>query len=148
MCGQNNNKNDWLPTGTLNRFLKSDGVNLGENKGEIECGIKEIDEDKNRCKTINYSIGLIKEHGGFWINVLDNVIEDSSIRIEKELFVKLIGKTKDISISNSAYSSLFSVFGTLEISSFTLTSKDPSLFSVSSTGNVEITNLFIKGLFH
>jgi len=80
--------------------------------------------------------------------VLDNIIEKSSIIIEKDLFVKLIGKNKDISLSNSDASSLFSITGTLEICSFTLTVKDSSLFNVLTTGIVEVINLLIKCIFH
>jgi len=101
------------------------------NINESECGIKE-DLNESKCKTINYSIGLIKEQGGWWINILDNVTEDSSISIEKDFFVKLIGKTKDVFLSNSDSFSFFSISGTLEIHSFTLPAKDPSLFNISS----------------
>jgi len=133
-------KENWLPDGTLNRLIKFDG---GEDK--VECGVK-VEENEIECKTINYSIGLIKEHGGWWINVLDNATENSSIIIEKDIFVKLIGKSEDVSLTNSDSSSLFSVSGILEIYSFTLSVKDPSLFSISSTAEVELESLTIKSL--
>jgi len=128
---------DWLPTGTLNRFVKS------ESEKTTQCG----ETEENPCKNVNVCISMIKDFGGWHINVLDNIIEDKSISIEKELFVKLIGKSKDVFLSNSDSSSHFSVSGNLEICLFTLKAKDPSLFSVSSTGNVEVTNLFVKCLF-
>jgi len=58
-------KDDWLSTGILNRYEKSDGIDRGMNEGEDEYGKdEEVDNDEKRCKTINCSTGLIKEHGG------------------------------------------------------------------------------------
>jgi len=134
------NKAYWLKTGTLSRNVKSNGINKGEGE---ECGIK---EDSDYCKTVKYSVDLIRNSGKWWINVLDDVEESYAISISYNFYVKIMGKGEKVSSIKSLFSPAFSVYGNLEISSLTLTSKEHSLFSVSSTGDVEISNLLIKGL--
>jgi len=133
-------QSEWLPDGTLNRYVKSTGTD------KDGCGIKE-DSNESKCKTINYSIGLIKDFGGWWINLLDNVVEESSITIEKDLFVKVSGNTKEITLTKRIFSEpLFKVSGSFLVSSLTFAMKNASLFNVLSTSYVELMNLVVKCL--
>jgi len=134
-------KKDWLPTGTLNRYVKyKSGIN------KEDCGIKE-DENESKCKTVEYSIGLISSSGKWWIKVLDDVLEDSPIEIDINLFVNITGNDKKFSINNSNKdSSLFSICGCLYVSTLTLISKDSSTFSLSSSADVELVNVLFKCL--
>jgi len=136
---ENKNKYfDWLKDGTHNQYMVS-----GKSDLTKDCG----DSEEKACKNINLCIPKIESSGLWYIKIIDNVSEESSNTIWKNIFTEIKGDNKEITLINSVTSSLFSVLGVLKIVSFTLTSKDPSLFSVSSTGIVEITNLLIKCLF-
>jgi len=78
--------------------------------------------------------------------VLDNVVEESSNTIWKNIYTEIKGENKEITLINCVSSSLFLVFGSLDISSFTLIAKGSSIISVVPMGIVKVTDFSIKGL--
>jgi len=132
--GKEDWRGDWLPFGTLNRCVVSGKSHLTEG-----CG----DSEENACKNINVCIPT--EGSGLWyIKMLDNVTEESSNIIGKDIFVKVSGKTKEYTLTNNLkYTSLFKVSGSLLVTRTIIATKDKSLFNVLSSGCVELTNLIV-----
>jgi len=85
-------QSEWLTDGILNRYVKWNGEDSGIKENEEVCGVKEEEiDDKKRCKTISYSVGLIESKGGWWINILDNIEENQTRIIKEGIFANISG---------------------------------------------------------
>lgn len=128
---------NWFNEGIQNMFVKNRN---GENKEG--CGLF---EDK-ACKTINICISMIKNSGGWWINVLDEIEEDDTINVENGLYVNVTGRGTAVSslMNKNQSSPFFSVGGSIFISFLSLILNNPSIFNIKTNSNLEILYLVIK----